>query len=392
MSVGERIAAGARHPRVAIVSGVCVRHDAISNAILEQRRALIAAGCEVTVFVQSSDCLEHPDVVLVPDAWALESDPQYATSDVVIAHFGVHHPLFSSLLLSHPGRCVVHFHNVTPPELLDHGTRTLAHDSLLQLSIADRADEIWAVSPHNAEVFRQWCDADPPPVLLMPLAVGAADHPSRRDPGPLGEGEPVVVLGVGRFVRPKGTSDLVEAAGLLPPELGPVHLVLAGSSRYSDPAEMARVRAGIDELPSHVTGQIELDVSDEELASRFGSADLFASASHHEGFCVPVVEALAAGCSVVVTDAGALPDTVGECGRIVASNAPIALAGALAEAIRERRRGEGPWDRGEIGDRWFERVREHLRPNTTASVDRRLVDAVRRLAGDGSRPDPDVVG
>jgi glycosyltransferase involved in cell wall biosynthesis len=76
------------------------------------------------------------------------------------------------------------------------------------------------------------------------------------------------------------------------------------------------------------------------LSGLYEGAHVFASASKHEGFCVPVIEALAAGCRVVATDAGALADTVGPCGSVVPLGDRSALSDALANAVEESRRSE----------------------------------------------------
>ena len=53
--------------------------------------------------------------------------------------------------------------------------------------------------------------------------------------------------------------------------------------------------------------------------------------SVHEGFCVPLIEALAHGVPVVARDAGAMPETLGGAGLVV-DDADLAL---VAEALHE---------------------------------------------------------
>ena len=52
-------------------------------------------------------------------------------------------------------------------------------------------------------------------------------------------------------------------------------------------------------------------VSPEALAAYYASSDVFVSASEHEGFCVPIVEAMSFGLPVVAFYAGAVPETAG---------------------------------------------------------------------------------
>jgi glycosyltransferase involved in cell wall biosynthesis len=55
-------------------------------------------------------------------------------------------------------------------------------------------------------------------------------------------------------------------------------------------------------------------VPDEELAIYYQYADVYISMSEHEGFCVPLVEAMAAGVPVMAYAAAAVPDTLGGAG------------------------------------------------------------------------------
>ena len=55
-------------------------------------------------------------------------------------------------------------------------------------------------------------------------------------------------------------------------------------------------------------------VSDEELAVYYRHAAVYISLSEHEGFCVPLVEAMAADVPVLAYAAAAVPDTLGGAG------------------------------------------------------------------------------
>jgi glycosyltransferase involved in cell wall biosynthesis len=77
---------------------------------------------------------------------------------------------------------------------------------------------------------------------------------------------------------------------------------------------------------------------DDTVTAAYASADVLVVTSEHEGFCVPVVEALAAGLPVVAFDQGAVPEVLGGAGVLVAEKDPYALArsisGLLADASR----------------------------------------------------------
>ncbi len=55
-------------------------------------------------------------------------------------------------------------------------------------------------------------------------------------------------------------------------------------------------------------------VPDEDLAAFYRAASAYISLSEHEGFCVPLVEAMAADVPVLAYAAGAVPETLGGAG------------------------------------------------------------------------------
>jgi glycosyltransferase involved in cell wall biosynthesis len=71
------------------------------------------------------------------------------------------------------------------------------------------------------------------------------------------------------------------------------------------------------------------DISDGELASWYRRADVFVCGSLHEGFCVPLVEAMAFGVPIVSTAAGACAETIGDAGLVFEERDPWVLAEAI---------------------------------------------------------------
>jgi glycosyltransferase involved in cell wall biosynthesis len=80
--------------------------------------------------------------------------------------------------------------------------------------------------------------------------------------------------------------------------------------------------------------------SDATVASAYAGADVLVVTSEHEGFCVPVVEAMAAGVPVVAFDQGAVPEVLGGAGVLVADKDPYALAAAITAVLRDTPRRE----------------------------------------------------
>ena len=78
--------------------------------------------------------------------------------------------------------------------------------------------------------------------------------------------------------------------------------------------------------------------SDAAVADAYAHADVLVVTSEHEGFGVPVVEAMAAGLPIVAFDQGALPEVVGGAGVLVTDKDPYALAAAIGALVADRAR------------------------------------------------------
>jgi glycosyltransferase involved in cell wall biosynthesis len=76
-------------------------------------------------------------------------------------------------------------------------------------------------------------------------------------------------------------------------------------------------------------------ISDTDLVAAMAQSDVLIMASHHEGFGVPVIEAMTMGLPVVANREGALPEVVGDAGLLVDATDPYALAGAAAQVATD---------------------------------------------------------
>jgi glycosyltransferase involved in cell wall biosynthesis len=77
-------------------------------------------------------------------------------------------------------------------------------------------------------------------------------------------------------------------------------------------------------------------VPDEDLASLYEKAACFVLPSLYEGFGLPVLEAMAHGCPVVVSNVSSLPEIAGEAGVYVDPEKKESIMEGLATALREK--------------------------------------------------------
>jgi glycosyltransferase involved in cell wall biosynthesis len=88
-----------------------------------------------------------------------------------------------------------------------------------------------------------------------------------------------------------------------------------------------------------VAGNVDVigTVSSGQLLAHWAVADVFVCLSEHEGFCVPVLEAMELGVPVVAYAATAVPETVGDAGLLLDDKDPLAVAMAVDQACRPGR-------------------------------------------------------
>ena len=324
---------------VALLNGVCVRHDAISYSLrlkLDLLRSLRSAGrqVEVRAFVQGTD-YEDPDIH-VRSLSELVRDPDFSRSDILVYEFGIDYELFDSIfLLRGDQRSIGIYHNLTPLELVDRPSdRAAVERGLLIRRNLGELDLVASDSEFNRQDLVD-CGLDEGRLSVLEL-------PPRTSPRPVRpaawSGDPVEVLFVGRLVRAKGIFRS-PARGLaprrrrlqpLPPDPSGESAVLRWRTVIQSVRSAARDSRG-------VTIRLVSDPDDRELDELYRNSSVFVIPSHHEGYCLPVLEAFHSGCQVVASDAGNLPSIVASLGQIVPTGERAALATALREAIAASR-------------------------------------------------------
>jgi glycosyltransferase involved in cell wall biosynthesis len=69
-------------------------------------------------------------------------------------------------------------------------------------------------------------------------------------------------------------------------------------------------------------------------------ADVFVCLSEHEGFCVPILEAMELDVPVVAYAAAAVPETVGEAGLLLDDKEPLSVAVHVGDLLADPARLE----------------------------------------------------
>lgn len=352
------------HQLIPVLAGA----DAIGHHTLRARDALRAAGFESDVFAE----VVHDDVA--GEARPVGHLGRRARADLLVYQCSTGSGL-TDLLLGRPEPLVVDYHNITPASFFERwepeaalsmrraraDLRRLAARTTLAL-----ADSTFNATDLEAEGFS--------PVEVVPPLVDlrrAAPDPAtaavlrRRRTGPHW-------LFVGRLAPNKCQHDLVAALAVARRLHDPgTRLTLVGgttSELYRDAVESLADDLGVADALT-LAGRL----SPAELAAYWDDADVFVCLSEHEGFCVPLVEAMDAGVPVVAYAAAAVPETVGPAGVLLDAKDPVLVATAVHRLLADDA------TRAELVAAGHERAATFGADVTGG----RLVDAVRRLLAAG---------
>lgn len=256
-------------------------------------------------------------------------------ADVVIYHLSVGSTVLNRFAV-HPGRRIVDYHNITPARYFegwDPPTAQQAASGRRDLVRAARlCDFAFADSAFNQAELEE---AGYPRTAVLPILI--ASRPVASDPIldsdlALRRKSGKIWLFVGRFVPHKCQTDVVRAFAAYRRTTDPgATLLLIGSpytQSYWDAVEELAGRLGVMEAVI-----LRGPVSTAELESYYRHADVLVCLSEHEGFCVPVIEAMAHHVPVVAYGAGAIPETAGEGGVVVYDKDPTFVAAVVAEVL-----------------------------------------------------------
>jgi glycosyltransferase involved in cell wall biosynthesis len=255
-----------------------------------------------------------------------------------VAHFQ------HALPLGFGGRAIVTLHDLhfeREPGVMGLADR-LTFKTVVPRS-ARRASHVLAVSERTKQDAVELYGLDPAKVTVTPHGVDAAFSPGAG-------GTRDYVLFVGAVQARKDPLAALDAA-----RQNDLTLVVAGPEKERKVAEELR-RGGAD-----VRGW----VSQDELVELYRGAAALLLPSRHEGFGIPVIEAMASGTPVVLSDDPALREVAGTAGTYARGGD---YAGALREALAERER---------LAAVGLERARSF----TWAETARRTVEVYRRILG-----------
>ena len=260
--------------------------------------------------------------------------------DLLIFHASTGDPL-NRRVSSFGGRKMMIYHNITPSsffrgysraaeELTETGRRQIRR-------LSDQFRYCVADSDYNRFELRQMgyqC-----PIDVCPIIIPFEDYekePDRKVIGKYKNDGWTNLLFVGRTAPNKKQEDVIRAFYYYHRDYNPKsRLFLVGSDtgmenyRYQlENYARALGLAGRVIFPGHI--------SFAAILAYYRLADLFVCMSEHEGFCVPLVEAMYFDLPIVAYASSAIPETLGKGGLLLDSKDPQVAAAAIDRMLRDR--------------------------------------------------------
>jgi glycosyltransferase involved in cell wall biosynthesis len=324
--------------RVAILTSHLTPGDAVSNDVMGMRDAFERRGFDARMYAGGADFTE-PEVHAASELGQFLTDP----SDLLIYHYSIGWNPGLELLRELKCRRAIKYHNVTPPHFFVgvspwHEEKCRAgREELAEVARAD-CDIYLADSEYNREdlllegLSEERCFVVPPFHHVERLQ---AIEPDMDVLDKYRDGH-VNILMVGRVAPHKGHPALIEAFAAYHHDYNRAsRLIIVGKEEGAFKIYSTQLREmdafKLSEDAVLFTG----GATDDELRAYYLLTSVFAIASEHEGFCVPIIEAMSMKVPVVAYASSAIPATVGGAGLVIEERRPYLMAEAIDRLVSD---------------------------------------------------------
>lgn len=287
--------------------------DAVGNTSLRTREALRELGYRSEIYREKcSPELEN-------DSLPLEDYLEESSLDnLVIYHYSIGSEI-ARFIYHLPDKIVLVYHNLTPPEYFidihDHVVGELYHGKKQLEQFANKVVFGAGVSEYNRAELEEMGF---PNTAVLPLALDFDDLDQVADPfiKKAYKDQKYNFLFVGRIVPNKGIEDLIKLYANYKKYVNhDSRLIIAGDYSGFERYHMQLLKL-IDEIElPHVVMPGRVDFR--QLLAFYSIADVYVSMSNHEGFCVPLLEAMYFDIPVLAKAVAAVPETMDGAGVLV---------------------------------------------------------------------------
>jgi glycosyltransferase involved in cell wall biosynthesis len=336
--------------RIAIMTPSLASGDAVSNDVLNMFTVLYDQNRNVQIFAEAwNDDLTNFNIKHINTLDSYIKDK----NDLIIYHHSMGWEIGIEIFKRKNCIRAVKYHNVTPPEYFSEIS------SEFETACARGRQHIKALADINCELYISDSRYNMGELIekgvpeTNSLVIPPFHHIDRLNNL---EAEPVIlkkfldgtfnILMVGRIAPNKGHLDLIQTFNMLQKYLPNTRLIIVGGEDPRLSVYNNKIREKINNLDLSNKVILTGRVSDSELKSYYLVSHCFVIISQHEGFCVPLVEAMSMKIPIVAYGSSAVTDTLDRAGIVWESNDPLLLATTIEFVLKDR---DLQWELGDIG-------------------------------------------
>ncbi|MCR4896980.1 MAG: glycosyltransferase [Lachnospiraceae bacterium] len=318
--------------------------DAIGNEVMALDKLLRANGhetflcaCEVLIPNPPAHCSVYPGMPVTTD------------DDIILYHLATGSADIHNSLPDRRGHLIYRYHNITPAHFFrgysDVGEFNSIEGRRAIHTLKDLPELVICDSAFNAQDLRETgytC-----PMEVCPIIMDFSDYANAAaglTPASKGPDHIPTFLFVGRVAPNKCHHKLIAAVAAYKRKYNePIRLRLAGSwgglGNYHTELAVFASAVGLSETSGLGDGSQEVVMTGKlpfsGIVQEYLNADAFLCLSEHEGFCVPLLEAMYFDLPILAYDSTAVPETLGDGGLLLDSNDPYKVAEAMHRIVHD---------------------------------------------------------
>ncbi len=330
----------ARGPGIHLMVPMLHRRDAVGEHTRTLRELLLVAGVRSTVYT------ELPDPETVDETRPYRDYARDAVPGDVLVYQVATRSEMTRWLARRPEPVVLNYHSITPATFFarwNNGIARMQEAAVRELAeLAPRCVLGIGVSEFDvAELRAAGCPATRVvPVVNVPLPPVAPDPAAAAVLTKRAAAGGPWWLSVGRLAPNKAHQDTIAALFVARATTSPgAHLTIVGGP--TEPHYAAALKRYAADLGLSGAVEFTTQLTPGELAARYATADVLVMLSEHEGFGVPLVEAMSQGLPVVAYDAGAVAEVMDGAGVLLDRKGPRDVADAVGALLEDGARRDG---------------------------------------------------
>ena len=307
--------------------------DAIGNDTIALRGAIRDMGFDTDIYAENID-----KRLPAGSGQSIEKLKGLKSDDIILYHKSTGTDL-TFKIDNFKCRRIMVYHNITPPEFFrPYSTAATALTEYGYKGVEflrDKVEYCLADSGYNrGELLKMGYKC---PIDVRPILIRFEDYKQAPDEETLKkyrDGKTNLVF-VGRIAPNKKQEDVIRAFYCYKRINPESRLILVGSysgmeNYYNRLVKYAAALGLSDDVV--FTGHIKFSA----ILAFYRAADVFVCMSQHEGFCVPLVEAMFFDVPIVAYDTSAISDTLGGSGFLIDDNDPVFTAAVIDRIVRDK--------------------------------------------------------